>query len=297
MLAQQLVNGVVLGSVYVLFALGFTLVFGVLQVLNLAHGAVFMWGAYAGLFAVTTLQFPLPLAFLVAMVAGGLLSVIVDLVAFRTLRARAAPEFSAIVSSIGASLVLLSIAQQMSQTQITRFPVNTIKIALLEIAGLRFTSLQLIIVGAVTAIVAFLLIWLHMTSAGRQLRAVALSQHTASLLGVNTNAVYFQTFFIAGALAAAAGVLIGLLYNSVHFLMGEPFMLRAFVVIVAGGLGSIPGAVIAGLLLGLVQTLSIAYFSSALADTLIFSLLFALLLFRPQGMFPGLHRIEVIGRR
>ena len=296
MLAQQLVNGLVLGSVYALFALGFTLIFGVLHILNLAHGAVFMWGAYAGLFAVTELQLPLALAFLFAMAAGGLLSVLVDLVAFRALRTREAPEFSAIISSIGASLVLLSIAQQVSKTQITRFPFDTIKVSLFEIVGLRVTSLQLLIVGAVALMVLFLLAWLQRTSAGRQLRAVALSRHTASLLGVNTNAVYFQTFFIAGALAAAAGVLIGLIYNSVHFMMGEPFMLRAFVVIVAGGLGSVPGAVVAGLLLGLVQTLSVAYFSSALADALIFSLLFALLLLRPQGMFPGLHRLAAIGR-
>lgn len=297
MLAQQLVNGLVLGSVYALFALGFTLIFGVLHILNLAHGAVFMWGAYAGLFAVTELQLPLAPALLFAMAAGGLLSVLVDFVAFRPLRSREAPEFSAIISSIGASLVLLSIAQQMSKTQITRFPFDTIKVSLFEIGGLRVTSLQLLIVGAVALMVIFLLVWLKRTSAGRQLRAVALSRHTASLLGVNTNAVYFQTFFIAGALAAAAGVLIGLIYNSIHFMMGEPFMLRAFVVIVAGGLGSVPGAVVAGLLLGLVQTLSVAYFSSALTDTLIFSLLFALLLLRPQGMFPGLHRVAAIGRK
>lgn len=297
MLAQQLVNGLVLGSVYALFALGFTLVFGVLHILNLAHGAVFMWGAYAGLFAITEFKLPLPAAFVFAMLVGGLLSVLVDHVAFRALRKREAPEFSAIISSIGASLILLSIAQQVSKTQITRFPFGTIDVQLFEVAGLRITSLQLLVLGAVSVMVVFLVLWLQRSSAGRQLRAVALSRHTASLLGVNTRAVYFQTFFIAGALAAAGGVLIGLLYNSVHFLMGEPFMLRAFVVIVAGGLGSVRGAVVAGLLLGMVQTLTIAYFSTALADALIFSLLFALLLFRPQGMFPGLHRVQAIGRR
>jgi branched-chain amino acid transport system permease protein len=296
MLAQQLVNGLVLGSVYSLFALGFTLVFGVLGILNLAHGAVFMWGAYAGLFAVTGLELPLPIAFLSAMLVGGLLSVLVDQVAFRALRKRDAPEFSAIVSSIGASLVLLSLAQQMSKTQITRFPFGTLDVRLFEVAGLRITSLQLLVLAAVCTMVVFLALWLQHSSAGRQLRAVALSRQTASLLGVNTRAVYFQTFFIAGALAAAAGVLIGLLYNSVHFLMGEPFMLRAFVVIVAGGLGSVRGAVVAGLLLGMVQTLAIAYFSTALVDALIFSLLFALLLFWPQGMFPGLHRVQPVGR-
>jgi branched-chain amino acid transport system permease protein len=297
MLAQQIVNGIVLGSVYALFALGFTLVFGVLNVLNLAHGAVFMWGGYAGLYAVTGLNLPLPLAILAAMVAGGILSVLVDLVAFRPLRNREGSDFSAIISSIGASLILLSIAQQMSKTQVTRFPFDTFPIHLIELAGLRISTLQLLIIGALLAVVLFLLVWLHGTSAGRQLRAVALSARTASLLGVNPDVVYLQTFFIAGGLAAAGGVLIGLAYNSVHFLMGEPFMLRAFVVIVAGGLGSVTGAVVAGVLLGLVQTLSVAYFSSSLADVLIFSLLFVLLLLRPQGMFPGLHSVPSVGRK
>lgn len=297
MLAQQLLNGLVLGSVYALFALGFTLVFGVLGILNLAHGAVFMWGAFAGLYSVIYLQLPLSIALLAAMIVGGVLSVVVDLVAFRPLRMQDGSEFSAIVSSIGASLILINIAQRVSHTQIARFPFDTFPVNLIEFLGLRISTLQVLIISSVALIVAFLMLWLRRTSAGRQLRAVAVSPRTASLLGVNPDWVYLQTFFIAGALAAAAGVLIGLAYNSIHFLMGEPFMLRAFVVIVAGGLGSVQGAVIAGLLLGFVQTLAVAYFSSALADTVIFSLLFALLLLRPQGLFPGLHRIATVGRK
>jgi branched-chain amino acid transport system permease protein len=157
--------------------------------------------------------------------------------------------------------------------------------------GLRVTLLQLVIVGSVALIVAALFAYIFYTGFGRQIRAVAINERTASLLGVSPARVYFQTFFISGALAGAAGVLIGIAFNSVHFLMGEPYMLRAFVVIVLGGLGSIGGAVIAGLLLGLIQTMTIAYVSTDLSDAVLFSLLFLILLVRPTGFF-GTLRME-----
>lgn len=119
---------------------------------------------------------------------------------------------------------------------------------------------------------------------GRQIRAVAGNERAAKLSGVNPNFVFFQTFFMSGALAAAAGVLVGLAFNNIHFMMGEPFLLRGFVVIILGGLGSIPGALVAGLLLGMIQTLTVAYLPSGLTDTIIFSLLFVILLLRPHGL-------------
>ena len=296
MIAQQLVNALVVGSVYALFALGFTLIFGVHHILNLAHGAVFMWGAFVGLYAVTLLELPFPLALLCAAVAAGLLSVALDCVAFRPLRRRGAPEFSAIISSIGAGLILMNIAQRVSQTRVMRYPFGTFPIEVYTVGGLRVTLLQLTIVGSVAVIVAALFAYMFYTGFGRQIRAVAVNERTASLLGVNPTAVYFQTFFISGALAGAAGVLIGIAFTSVHFLMGEPYMLRAFVVIVLGGLGSIGGAVIAGLLLGLIQTMTIAYLSSDLSDAIIFSLLFIILLVRPTGFFGTLRRERRVAR-
>lgn len=290
LLLQQLLNGLVVGSVYALFALGFTLVFGVLHVLNLAHGAVFMAGAFMGLFAVASLHWPLALAVPFAMLAGGLLSVAVDWLAFRPLRRRRAPEFSAIVSSIGAGLVIVSLAQRASNTQVMRFPFDAFPVRLFEIAGLRISLLQIVIVLTVAVMVAGLIALVRRTSFGRQLRAVAVSPRTASLLGVNPAAVYFITFFVSGALAGLAGVLIGLSFNSVHFLMGESFMLKGLVVVVLGGLGSIGGAVVGGLLLGLVHTLVVAFLSSQLSDAIIFGLLLLLLLARPQGLFGALSR-------
>jgi branched-chain amino acid transport system permease protein len=296
MIAQQLLNALVVGSVYALFALGFTLIFGVHHILNLAHGAVFMWGAFVGLYAVTLFDAPFPLALLGACVAAGLLSVALDWVAFRPLRRRGAPEFSAIISSIGAGLILMNVAQRVSQTRVMRYPFGTFPIEVYTLFGLRVTLLQITIVTSVAIIVAALFAYIFYTGFGRQIRAVAVNERTASLLGVNPTAVYFQTFFISGALAGGAGVLIGIAFNSVHFLMGEPYMLRAFVVIVLGGLGSIGGAVIAGLLLGLIQTMTIAYLSSELSDAIIFSLLFVILLVRPTGFFGTLRRERRVAR-
>ena len=285
MLAQQLLNGVVVGSVYGLFALGFTLLFGVNHIMNMAHGAVFMWGAFAGLFAVTMFDLPFAAALVIGAVAGGLLSVVLDWVAFRPLRKRNAPEFSAIVSSIGANLILLSLAQQMTATRVMRFPFDTFPIKFYEILGVRVQLLQLVIMAVVILTVVGLVWYLQRTSSGRQIRAVAYSEGTSRLLGINPFSINFQVFFLSGALAGVAGVLIGLVFNSVHFMMGEPLLLRAFVVIILGGLGSIPGALIAGLLIGIVQVLTVSYLSAGMADVVVFSLLFLVLLARPTGLF------------
>ncbi len=282
---QQMLNGLVLGSVYALFSLGFTLVFGVQRILNLAHGAVFMVGAFVGLVAVTQLHIAFLPALVVAALAGGVVSVLVDLVAFRPLRNRRGSEFSALISSIGIALVISNVAQILSQSRVWRYPFGTFPIKVFVVSGLRITLLQLTILGSVAVIVLVLALLLFRTSLGRQLRAVAISPHTALLLGCNVSTVYLTTFFISGVLAGIAGVLIGLAFNSVSFLMGDPYMVRAFVVVVLGGLGSVWGAVLAGLLLGLVQTLTVAFVSSNLSDAIVFGLLFLALLVRPGGLF------------
>jgi branched-chain amino acid transport system permease protein len=297
MLMQQLLNGIVVGSVYALFALGFTLIFGVNRVMNMAHGGVFMWGAFAGLYSVTLLHAPFIIAVLVGALGGGLASVLLDWTAFRPLRRQNAPEFSAIVSSIGASLIFLSVAQQLTATRVMRFPFGIFPIVAFNLFGLRIQLLQLVIIGIVALMVVGLLFYLYRTSFGRQIRAVAFSEHTSKLLGINPTAVNFQVFFISGALAGIAGVLIGIVFNSVQFMMGEPLLLRAFVVVVLGGLGSIPGALVAGLLIGLIQTLTVAYLSAGLADALVFSTLFLVLLVRPTGLFGGAGAVARVTRR
>jgi branched-chain amino acid transport system permease protein len=171
-----------------------------------------------------------------------------------------------------------------------RFPFGTFPLVMYRVAGLRVSLLQLTIVGCMVAAVAALLLYLHRTSFGRQVRAVAVNVRAAPLLGINPQSVYFQTFFISGALAAAAGVIVGVAFNSVYFLMGEPILLRAFVVIVLGGMGSVWGCIVAGWTLGIIQTMTVAFLSSELSDTVLFTLLVLILLVRPTGLFAGIRR-------
>jgi branched-chain amino acid transport system permease protein len=285
MLMQQLLNGIVVGSVYALFALGFTLLFGVNHIMNMAHGSVFTWGAFAGLYAVLKLDAPVYVALPLGMLAGGLVSVLLDVLAFRPLRRRAAPEFSAIVSSIGANLVLISVAQKVSNTAVMRFPFDAFPVVFFNFMGVRVQLLQLVIVALVVLMVFALVWYLYRTGFGLRIRSVAYSEQTSRLLGINPGPVNLQVFFISGALAGMAGVLIGLVFNSVHFAMGEPLLLRAFVIIILGGLGSIPGALIAGLAIGIVQTLSVAYVSSGVAEAIVFMALFVAIIVRPTGLF------------
>jgi branched-chain amino acid transport system permease protein len=283
MIAQQLLNGLVVGGVYALFALGFTLVFGIHQILNLAHGAVFMTGAFVALYTVLG-GYPLWLGFMLAVICSGLLSVLIELAAFRKLRESGEAEFGAIISSIGANLIIITIAQKVSNTLVLRFPFETFPIVIYEFMGLRVSALQLFMAGSALALMLLLTFYLYRTQFGRQVRAVAGNERAAKLSGINPNIVYFQTFFLSGALAGAAGVLVGLAFNSIHFMMGEPWLLRGFVVVILGGLGSIPGAMLAGLLFGMIQTMTVAFLPSGLTDAIIFSLLFLLLLVRPHGL-------------
>jgi branched-chain amino acid transport system permease protein len=296
-LIQQIVNGLLVGSVYALFALGLTLIFGVMGILNLAHAAIFMWGALIAFYGVTQFGMPLALAFLIAMIAGGLLSVALDFLVYRPLRKRNADQFAALFASIGANLVLMSIGQQLTNSRITSFPFGTFPVQFFEIFGLRLSLMQ-ISMAAITALMVSLLVWyIYVSKFGKQVRAVAIDEKTASLLGVNPNLTYLATFFLAGVLAGAGGAIIGLAFNSVHFMMGEPMLLRAFVIVILGGLGSVKGAVVAAIGIGVVQALTTTYVSSQLSDVIIFSLLFVMLLIYPTGLFMGLRQPSRVSRQ
>lgn len=286
MIAQQILNGLVLGGVYALFALGFTLIFGIHRIMNMAHGAVFMAGAFIGLYTVRA-GLPLWAALPVAMIGAGLISIVIEIIAFKPLRklALADAELASIISSIGAGLIIMSVAQYVSKTETMRFPFGTVSPEAIVTLGLRVTMLQLLMLGIAIAMVVLLAFYLYRTPQGRQIRAVAGNYRAAQLLGVNPNIIFYQTFFLCGALAGVAGVLVGLAFNAIQFLMGEPFLLKAFVAIILGGLGSVPGALVGGLVLGLLQALSAAYLEPLLVDAVIFSMLFLILLVRPDGLF------------
>lgn len=296
MLAQQLLNGLVLGAVYALFALGFNLVFGVHKIMNLAHGAIFMVGAFIGLFAVLA-GLPLWAAFILTVLATGFLSVAIDYFAFRPLRKTSEAEFAVLIASIGADMILVNLALRASEARTMRFPFGIVPVEPFLIFGMRITPLQFVISAAAVVCVAFLAFYLYRTSFGRQVRAVSSNERAAMLLGVEPKLVYFQTFFISGALAGVAGILIGLAFNSISFAMGEPYLLRGFVVLILGGLGSLTGAVVAGLALGIIQTLSVAYFPTGLTDIIVYSLLFLVLLVRPNGLFGSAVADARVARR
>jgi len=284
MLAQQIFNGVIIGAIYGLFALGFNLIFGVQKIMNLAHGAVFMAGAFIALYAVQ-LGLPLWVAFIFSVTLCGVLGVVLDFLAFRPLRKRGEAEFAAIMSSIGANMILMNFARQLSEGQVFRFPFGLVPLTPLQFFGLRVGVIQLIVSGLMVVVVLGLGYYLYRTSFGRQVRAVSSNERAAMLLGIEPRNVYMQTFFLSGVLAGASGILIGLTFNSIHFMMGEPYLLRAFAVLILGGLGSLVGAVVASLILGVAQSLSGAYLPAGFIDIVVFAIIFGMLVVRPNGLF------------
>ena len=281
---QQVINAIWLGAVYSLFALGYTLIFGILGILNLAHPSLYMWGAFFGLVLVNTLHFPIWLALPVAMLGSGLLGILLDRLAFKPLRERRAPHLATLISSIGASIVLINLAQGLFGAQVSRFPFEAFPVFVFTLGPVSITLLQVTILGT-SLVIMLLLRWLLLgTRQGQAMRAVAYNPLTAARLGIPVDRIILQTFFIAGALAGAAGVLLGLAFNAVSPFMGGPMNLKGLTVIVLGGLGNIEGAVLGGFILAFSEVMSVAYFSSDLRDAVSFVLLLIILLARPNGL-------------
>ena len=285
MLAQQFVNAISLGGVYALFALGFTLVFGVLNVVNLAHGAVFMVGAYAALQAVLYFHAALPVAILVAVLCSAGLGWFVDKLIFAPLRARHAPHLAPMVATIGLTIVLTSLFEGFFGPENLRFPAEILPSHALNVAGVRLTWLELEIVLFVFLLMAVLLWGLQRTRAGRALRGLAESTKAAALLGVNVEALFRATSVVASLLGGAAGVLIALYTNAVFPHMGQPMLHKGIAVVILGGMGDIRGALLGGFFLGFAEVFSVAYIGSNMRDAVAFGLLFIVLLLRPEGLF------------
>lgn len=285
MLGQQLVNALSLGGVYALFALGFTLVFGVLGVINLSHGAVFMVGAYAALVAVTELHLPLPAALLFAFLVSGLVGLLIDVAVLRPLRERNAPHLIPMIATIGLGIALNNLAQGVFGAENRRFPPELIPHGAFEFAGLHMTVVELGIVLLSFVLMTVLLLGLKRTQLGRAMRAIAESPKAASLLGINVEGLFRLTSFVAAGLGGIAGVLIGLYSNALFPLMGQPVLHKGIAVIILGGMGDIRGAMLAGLFLGFAEVLSVAYIGSTMRDAVAFGALFLVLLLRPKGLF------------
>lgn len=285
MLAQQIVNAISLGGVYALFALGFTLIFGVLNIVNLAHGAVFMIGAYVALKAVVVLRLPLPVAILVAMLVTAAVGWFLDKFIFAPLRARQAPHLAPMIATIGVAITLTSLIEGTFGSENLRFPAEVLPAEILSMGGVQITWLELEIIVLAFALMALLLWALKRTGAGRALRGLAESPKAAALMGVNVESFFRVTSIIAALLGGAAGVLIALYANAVSPHMGQPMLHKGIAVVILGGMGDIRGALLGGFFLGFAEVLSVAYIGSNMRDAIAFGLLFVVLLLRPQGLF------------
>ena len=285
MFAQQLVNGVLLGATYALFALGFTLMFGVLRVINLTYGFYFSAGALIALWLTRAFSWPIAASLPAAAVASGMIAVVLDWLLLSRLRRVRAPELASLMVTLGGVLALYSALTAWLGPDIRRLPPDAISAEAFHIGDIRVTAAQLLILGATAILVAALILLLRRTRLGLAIRAMAEKPDAAQLMGINVARAAATVSFLSGALAGAGGVLIGLNFNAIHPYMGETMMLRGFVVIIVGGLGDIRGALIAGLALGIIEVMTAGYINSGLKDAVAFLILVAVLWTRPSGLF------------
>ena len=287
-MGQQIINGLFLGSIYALFALGYTLVFGVLDILNLAHAAIFMLASFVALTLVGTLHLHILLALPAAMLAAGVAGLVLERLAFRPLRGRADSNVSGLISSLAMAAIFEAIALEVWGPNVTRFPYDTLpqgRPIPVPLLGASVSRLQLSTVAV--AVLLFAALWwlVQRTRLGRDLRAVAESPRAARVLGVHVDRTIASAFFISSALGGAAGVLFGLAYNSVSPDMGRSVELKGLAIIILGGMGSMTGAVLAGFALGLVEVFVVAHLGASYRDAVSFAALFLILVLRPRGLF------------
>jgi branched-chain amino acid transport system permease protein len=287
---QQVVNGLTVGSFYALVALGYTMVYGVIRLINFAHGDLYMVGAFAGFTLLGLIGgglghlspiLLLPLVFLIPMAVVGVLGMVIERVAYRPLRR--APRLSPLITAIGVSLALETGALLLWGASFQVFPA-ILPSALWHLGHVEINAMQVLILPLTLALMLALYLFVHRTMLGKAMRAVAVDQDTARLMGIDVDAVISWTFFIGGMLAAAAGVMAGAYYSEIDFNMGFLIGLKAFTAAVLGGIGNIPGAMLGGYILGLLETFAAGYISSEWKDVFAFSVLIAVLVLRPTGL-------------
>jgi branched-chain amino acid transport system permease protein len=293
-LVQQLVNGLTLGSVYALIALGYSMVYGILKLLNFAHGEVYMVGAFIGYGVLTVLggaadpSVAVPLLivamFLAAMVGCGLLGVVIERFAYRPLRD--APRIAPLISALGVSFFLQSSALLLFTARFRSY--DTPKLISFEtginVGPLRISLVRVLVIVTAAALMTALTLLVGRSRLGRAIRATAVDREAAAMMGVDVDKVIVATFFIGSALAGAGGVMFGLVFSNVYHLMGFTAGLKGFTAAVVGGIGSVPGAMLGGLLIGLAEAFASGYVSSTFQDLIVFLILVAVMLLRPRGL-------------
>jgi len=284
---QQLINGLTLGVIYALIAVGYSMVYGVIELINFAHGEIYMFGAFFCATFITALGMPFFPAMVLSMVCCGIIGVLLDIVAYRPLRK--APRLAPLITAIGMSIFLQNLAMIIWGSRPKPFPQEALP-AVFNQTAIAFSDVQLswlqIFIFALTIV---LMIGLNLvitkTKTGTAMRALAQNQKAAALMGINVNRIIAFTFMIGSSLGAVAGILVSVFYNTMYPTMGYNAGVKAFAAAVLGGIGSVPGAMLGGIVLGVAEAMGAGYVSSLYRDGVAYAVLIAVILFRPTGLF------------
>jgi branched-chain amino acid transport system permease protein len=287
---QQLTNGLAVGSIYALIALGYTMVYGVLKLINFAHGDLFTIGAYLGMTLLASFSLHetigpfIGLVVLALMVMGlvAILGAIVERTAYRPLRE--SPRLSAVVSALGASIFLQNAVMLIYGARFQVYPEDLIPETAVDLFGLYVPMVRILVLCASLVLMAALYTFIQKTRIGTAIRAAAIDQDAARLMGIDVNRVILLVFLIGPALGGAAGLMVGLQYGQINFTMGWTYGMKAFTAAILGGIGNIPGAMLGGLLLGVIEAMGSAYISIAWKDAIAFFVLILILIVRPTGL-------------
>jgi branched-chain amino acid transport system permease protein len=280
---QQIINGLSLGAIYALIALGYTMVYGIIKLINFAHGDIMMVGAYVGFFSITLFKTNVFFAMLFAMVFCALLGVVIEKIAYRPLRN--STRIAALITAIGMSFLLEYVMVFLLGAQQRVFPATAFPTKIYHVAGVIVSNKDIFIFGASILLMVVLQIFIRRTRPGKAMRAVSLDMNAAQLMGISVDRTISLTFALGSALAAAAGVMIGLYYSTITPFMGVMPGIKAFTAAVLGGIGIIPGAMTGGFLIGILETMVSGYGSSLYRDAVSFGVLILILLIKPTGLF------------
>lgn len=294
MFLQQLINGLSLGSIYALIALGYTMVYGIVKLINFAHGDVMMLGAYAGYFVLRAMGANvagMTCAFLAAMIFCGLFSLVIERFAYRPLRN--APRLNSLITAIAVELILQNVMRVLPFVGPNPRQYPTMPLLNYSLGPVSISNLQLIVIISSAVLMVALNILVNYTKTGKAMRAVSFDMGASSLMGISVNKTIAITFVIGSVLAGAGGVLYATAYPQIDPMMGYMPGLKAFVAAVLGGIGSIPGAMVGGVILGIAETLTKGFISSQYADAISFAILIVILLVKPTGLFGSKRTVKV----
>ena len=278
---QQIVNGLSLGSTYALIALGYTMVYGIIKLINFAHGDIYMLGAYIGFAVITKLGLGFFPALIIAMVLCAIIGILTERIAYKPLRN--SPRIALLITAIGVSFFMEYVMVYFVGANVRAFP-DVIPKTQYHLGNVVINLQQIVILCTTIALMVLLQFIVHKTKIGKAMRAVSADRDAAELMGINVNRTISATFAIGSALAGAGGVMVGMFYNSINPLMGMLPGIKAFVAAVFGGIGIIPGAMIGGFGIGLIETLVSGYGSSMYKDAVVFAILILVLIFKPAGL-------------